>query len=150
MSSVGVDGAVYHSGCIVTANAYFASVKSGNKDEREGPFFIGNIKQCSRRFLMEVLGNASLRQLNKLGRAQPDKVIVDVDVPKAIKMYYKGAGTINWHNRICATELRIDRNLATKHWDKRFNLDVLGIICIDAYLFFPTGHPCGQQDDELP
>jgi hypothetical protein len=27
-----------------------------------------------------------LRQLNKSGRAQPDKVIIDVDVPKAIEM----------------------------------------------------------------
>ena len=30
----------------------------------------------------------------------------------------------------------MDRNLATRHWDKRFNLGVLSIICIDAYLFF--------------
>jgi hypothetical protein len=51
-------------------------------------------------------------------------------------MYYKGAGTINRNNRIHAAELRMDRNLATKHWDKRFNLGVLGIICVDAYLFF--------------
>jgi hypothetical protein len=77
-----------------------------------------------------------LSQLNKSGRAQPDKVIIDVDVPKAIKMYYKGAGTIDRHNRIRAAKLRMDRNLATKHWDKRFNLGILGIVCIDAYLFF--------------
>ena len=50
--------------------------------------------------------------------------------------YYKGAGTIDRHNRIRADELRMDRNLATRHWDKRFNLGVLGIICVDAYLFF--------------
>ncbi len=77
-----------------------------------------------------------LRQLNKSGRAQPDKVIIDVDVPKAIKMYYEGAGTIDRHNRICTVKLQMDRNLATKHWDKRFNLGVLGIVCVDAYLFF--------------
>jgi hypothetical protein len=50
--------------------------------------------------------------------------------------YYKGAGTIDRHNRIHANELRMDRNLATRHWDKRFNLGVLGIICVDAYPFF--------------
>jgi hypothetical protein len=50
-------------------------------------------------------------------------------------MYYKGASTINWHNRICAAKLRMDRNLTTKHWDKRFNLGVLGIVCVNAYLF---------------
>ena len=48
-----------------------------------------------------------------------------------IATYYKGAD-----NRIHADELRMDRNLATRHWDKRFNLGVLGIICVDAYLFF--------------
>jgi hypothetical protein len=32
--------------------------------------------------------------------------------------------------------LQMDRNLTTKHWDKRFNLGVLGVICIDANLFF--------------
>jgi hypothetical protein len=49
---------------------------------------------------------------------------------------YKGASTINLHNRICADELQMYRNLATKYWDKRINLSVLTVICIDAYLFF--------------
>jgi len=30
----------------------------------------------------------------------------------------------------------MDCNLATKHWDMRFNLGVLGIICVNAYLVF--------------
>ncbi len=83
----------------------------------------------------ETIMRKRLRQLNKSGRAQPDKIIIDVDVPKAIKMYYEGAGTIDHHNRIRAAKLRMDRNLATKHWDKRFNLGVLGIVCVNAYLF---------------
>ena len=77
-----------------------------------------------------------LRQLDKSGRAPPDKVIIEAAQPKAIATYYKGAGIIDRHNRIRADELRMDRNLATRHWDKRFNLGVLRIICIDAYLFF--------------
>jgi hypothetical protein len=76
-----------------------------------------------------------LRQLNKSGKVQPDKVIIDVDVPKDIKMYYEGTSTINRHNRIHVAKLRMDRNLATKHWDKRFNLGILGIVCVNAYLF---------------
>ena len=59
-----------------------------------------------------------LHQLDKSGRAPPDKVIIEVAQPKAIATYYKGAGTIDRHNRIRAGELRMDRNLATKHWDK--------------------------------
>ena len=76
-----------------------------------------------------------LRQLDKSGRAPPDKVIIQVAQPKAIKKYYDGAGTIDRHTRIRADELRMDRSLATRHWDKRFNLGLLGIICVDAYLF---------------
>jgi len=77
-----------------------------------------------------------LRQLDKSGHAPPNKVIIEVAQPKAITTYYKGAGTIDRHNRIRADELGMDRNLATRHWDKRFNLGVLGIICFNAYLFF--------------
>ena len=85
---------------------------------------------------VEDIFRKRLRQLDKSGRAPPDTVIIEVAQPKAIATYYKGAGTIDRHNRICADELRMDRNLGTKHLDKRFNLGVLGIICINAYLFF--------------
>jgi hypothetical protein len=65
-----------------------------------------------------------LHQLDKSGQ------------PKAIATYYKGASTIDRHNRMHADELRMDRNPATKYWDKRINLGVFFVICIDAYLFF--------------
>ena len=84
----------------------------------------------------EMIQRKRLRQLDKSGRAPPDKVIIKVAQPMAIAKYCKGAGTIDRHNRLRADELRLDRNLGTKHWDKRFNLGVLGIICVDAYLFF--------------
>ncbi len=58
-----------------------------------------------------------LGQMDKSGRAPPDTVIIEVAQPKAIATYYKGAGTIDWHNRIRADELRMDRNLATKYED---------------------------------
>ena len=76
-----------------------------------------------------------LRQLDKSDCAPPDKAIIQVAQPKAIKKYYDGAGTMGGHNRIRADELRMDSNLATRHWNKRFNLELLGIICVNAYLF---------------
>ncbi len=76
----------------------------------------------------EMIQRKRLRQLDKSGRVPPDKVIIKVPQTKAIKKYYKGAGTINRHNRIRADELRLDRNLGTKHWDKRFNLSVLSVV----------------------
>ncbi len=83
----------------------------------------------------EMIQHKRLRQLDKFGWAPPDKVIIKDPQPKAAT-YYKGAGTIDRHNRLRADELRLDRNIGTKHWDKRFNLGVLGIICVDAYFFF--------------
>jgi hypothetical protein len=181
----------HHSGRLVTADAYFASMEAALAMKEKGLTFIGNVKKCSRRFSMEFLGNTilpqrgsqavlasideeigetelvavssvdrnrrffvtttcgigegedvfrkRLRQLDKSGRAPPDKVIIKVAQPKAIATYYKGASTIDRHNRIRIDELRMDRNLATRHWDKRFNLRVLGIICVHAYLFFQQG-----------
>jgi hypothetical protein len=47
-------------------------------------------------------------------------VIINVAQPKAV----------------ATDELRMDRNLAIKDWVKMFNLGIIGIVCIDAYLFF--------------
>ncbi len=80
----------------------------------------------------EMIQRKRLRQLDKSGWVPLDKVIIEVPQPKAIATYYKGAGTTDRHNRLRADELRLDRNLGTKHWDKRFNIGVLGIICIDG------------------
>ncbi len=49
-----------HNNPLITANAYFTSVKVALKLKKKHLIFIGNVKQCSRRFLMEVLGNTTL------------------------------------------------------------------------------------------
>jgi hypothetical protein len=178
----------HDTGRVITADAYFASVEAALKMKDKGLHFIGNVKQCSKMFPMEVLSNTTLvlrglrsvlasisketgkmehvamswlnrnrryfimttcgigegeeinrkrlRQLNRDELADPDMVIIHVAQPRAIATYYEGAGTIDRHNRIHADKLRMDRNLGTKDWAKRFNLGVLGIICVDAYLLF--------------
>ena len=50
----------HHSDRLVTANAYFASVEMALAMKEKGLTFIGNVKQCSRRFPMEFLGNTIL------------------------------------------------------------------------------------------
>jgi hypothetical protein len=50
----------HHSGSLLIGNTYFASIKAALMAKDVGFFFIGNVKQCSRRFPMEVLGNATL------------------------------------------------------------------------------------------
>ena len=65
------------------------------------------------------------RQLNKSSDAPPNKIIIEVETPKMIKQYYKGVGTINFHNRVCVGEVRLERNIPTKDWARRFNLSVV-------------------------
>jgi hypothetical protein len=79
-----------------------------------------------------------MHQLIKDGRSPPNRVLIEVRQPKAIEMYYKGAGTIDLHNRIRAAELRMDTNLRfrTRDWAKRFNFGILGVVCVDAFLFY--------------
>jgi hypothetical protein len=84
----------------------------------------------------EEINCRCLHQLDNSGQAALDMVIINVPQPKVIAIYYKGAGSINLHNRIRADKLRMDCNLATKYWDKRINLSILSIVGIDAYLFF--------------
>ena len=67
----------------------------------------------------EMIQRKRLHQLDKSGRAPPDKVIIEVAQPKAIAKYYNGACTIDRHNRIRADKLQIGCNLANRHWDRR-------------------------------
>ena len=82
----------------------------------------------------EEINCKQLCQLHKSDWMDPDMVIIQVEQLAAVTKYYKAAGTINMHNRIHTDELRMDRNLTTKDWAKRFNLGILGIVCVDAYL----------------
>ena len=52
----------HHSGRLVTADAYVASVEAALAMKEEGLTFIGNVKQCSRWLPMEFLGNTILPQ----------------------------------------------------------------------------------------
>ncbi len=64
----------HHSDCLVTADAYFASVEAALVMKEKGLTFIGNVKQCSRQFPMEFLGNETLpRQGTRVVLASIDK-----------------------------------------------------------------------------
>jgi hypothetical protein len=98
----------------------------------------------------DVIERKRLHQLDKSESADPDMVIISVRQPKAVQTYYKGTGTIDRHNRIRATELRMDRNLGTNDLSKRTNLGILGIICVDAFLLFQGRGSLEQQENKMP
>ncbi len=54
-------------------------------------------------------------------------------VIKAVETYYKGAGTIDHHNRIHADELNIDKNMKIKKLTNPVNLCIFGIIVVNPY-----------------
>ena len=51
-----------------------------------------------------------------------------------IEQYYKGIGTINFHNRVHVKEMRLERNILTKDWARRFNLSTFGMICVKLFI----------------
>ncbi len=50
----------HNTGRIITADAFFASMEVALKMKDKGLLFIGNVKQCSKMFPMEVLSNTTL------------------------------------------------------------------------------------------
>jgi hypothetical protein len=78
------------------------------------------------------------RQDDKSHNAPTNKVIIDVEQPLMIKTYHDGVGGIDQHNRIRTDVLGLDK-IATNDWSKRVNLALLGMIMVDAALFYwPT------------
>ncbi len=60
-----------------------------------------------------------LLQLHKASLEPPDKVLIEVVQPKAIKTYYLvEAGTIDHHSRIHVADLSIKKNFKATNWAK--------------------------------
>jgi len=76
------------------------------------------------------------RQTSDDPNAPPEQVAIQVKQPLAIETFYEGAGLIDFHNRIRAAELRIDKALGTKDWARRANLGIFGIIVVDTYFLY--------------
>jgi ubiquitin C-terminal hydrolase len=75
-------------------------------------------------------------QLNKSSAALPNKIIININMPKMIVQYNKGIGTIHLHNRVHVDEVRFEHNLLTKDWARRLKFSIFGMICIDTSLFY--------------
>jgi hypothetical protein len=82
------------------------------------------------------------RQDDKSHNAPPNKVIIDVQQPLMVKTYHDGVGAIDGHNSIRTDVLGLDK-IATNDWSKRVNLGILGMIMVDAALFY--SHIASEQ-----
>lgn len=62
-------------------------------------------------------------------------VLQDISIrqTEAGELYYSGCGAIDEHNRHRQEHLNIEKKLQVMQWDKRANLSLFGMICVDAY-----------------
>ncbi len=84
----------------------------------------------------EQINRKHFHQLNKSRKALPNKIIIEVNLPEMIKQYYKGIGTIHFHNRVRTNKVLSECNILTKDWAMRFNLSIYDMICINISLFY--------------
>ena len=107
--------------------------------DRNRRMFIGN--KCGLSEGAEIF-RERYRQTSDDPNARPEQVAIQVKQPLAIETFYAGAGLIDFHNRVRAAELRIDKALLTKDWARRANLGIFGIIVVDTYfLYNQVVHP---------
>jgi hypothetical protein len=77
--------------------------------------------------------------------AEPVKVELQVQQPKAAEMYYDCCAAIDRHNRCRQDDLMLEKKFITHDWSKRVNLSILGICIVDSWLVFKScrgGHLC--------
>jgi hypothetical protein len=49
------------------------------------------------------------------------------------ELYYSGCGAIDEHNRHWQEHLNFEKKMQVMQWDKRANLSILGMMCVDAF-----------------
>ena len=68
--------------------------------------------------------------------ALPENVELTIPQPKATEVYYWTCGVIDQHNRHHQDNLKTEKKLETKKWDKRVNLTIFSMIVVDTWLVY--------------
>ncbi len=65
-------------------------------------------------------------------------VLQDITIKQteAGELYYSGCGAIDEHNRHRQEHLNLEKKLAVMQWDKRANLSLFGMVCVDAFKLY--------------
>ena len=66
--------------------------------------------------------------------ALPENVELTIPQPKAAEVYYRTCGVIDQHNQHCQDNLKTEKKLETKKWDRRVNLTIFSMIDVDTWL----------------
>jgi hypothetical protein len=69
-------------------------------------------------------------------QADPEKVVITMNQPRAAEIYYSTCGMIDRHNRARQDTLNLEKKIQTKVWHKRVNTSILGMIIVDTFLLY--------------
>ena len=74
------------------------------------------------------------RQVDKEDpNADPEKVEIQVPIPKAAEIYYKVCGKVDQHNMDRQHTIGIEQKIRTNDWSLRVNLSTLSMVIIDSW-----------------
>ena len=95
---------------------------------RERRYFI-----CSGANMSEDLPNIRqrLRQEDEEPNAEPERLTLVIDQPKACELYYACCAMVDRQ-----ADLKLERKLVTKDWSKRLNISLLSICIVDTWFAY--------------
>ena len=99
--------------------------------DRDRRYFIST---CASAAPGNLIKRRRWRQLDPTSTNNPP-VLQDIVIrqTEAGEIYYSGCGAIDEHNRHRQEHLNIEKKLQVMQWDKRANLSLFGMMCVDAY-----------------
>jgi hypothetical protein len=68
--------------------------------------------------------------------ADPERVKITLDVPKATEIYYLTCSKTDQHNRCRQDTLNLEKKLETKEWHRRFNMSIFGMVVVDSWMLY--------------
>ena len=79
-----------------------------------------------------------LRQEDEEPNAEPERLTLVIDQPKACELYYACCAMVDRHNRCRQADLKLERKLVTKDWSKRLNMSLLSICIVDTWFAYSS------------
>jgi len=102
--------------------------------DRNRQYFIAS---CSNISLGRQIQRTRVQQLTDV-ETNDDPVRVDMalDCPKAASTYFSTCGKIDQHNRCRQDTLNLEKKIQCKHWHKRVNMSIFGMIVVDSWMLY--------------
>jgi Transposase IS4 len=66
--------------------------------------------------------------------ADPERLLLTINQPKAASLYYSTCGKIDQHNRSRQDTLNLEKKLETKQWQRRVNMSIFGMVVVDSWM----------------